>query len=382
MAGASRTPGAGRSQARIAIAAGGTAGHVIPALAVADALSADGAHVEFVGGERAERELVPAAGYPFHALAIAGIDRRNPLRAARALALAARATATARRLLRALRIDAVIGGGGYAAGPVGLAARTLGLPLLLCEADSHLGLANRMLAPLAQRVCLAFPLAERVGPKYVVTGRAVPSTSVAPDRGRARERFGIAADATCVLVFGGSLGARSLNEAAVEAFAEHASFAVLHTSGKRDFEWLRERLGRAGSPPHYHLHAYVEPFGDALGAADLAAARAGGSVFELASAGLPAVLVPYPHATADHQAGNARWMADGGAAVVIPDGELTPARLARDVRALVADRERRATMAAAARSLARPDAARGIAAEALALARGEGVVSAFQSSGQ
>ena len=340
----------------------------MPALAVADALRARGAHVEFLGGERAERELVPAAGYTFHPLPMAGIDRRNPLLALRAIVLAGVATARARRLLARIGADVVVGGGGYSAGPVGLAARSLGLGLVLCEADSHLGLANRMLAPFAERVCLAFPIAGATPPKYVVTGRAVPEGTAHPDRARARARFGIGADETCVLVFGGSLGARSLNEAAVAAFARDAPCTVLHTCGRRDFEWLRRRLDEAGSPPHYHLHAYVEPFADALGAADLALARAGGSVFELAAAGVPAVLVPYPHATGDHQAGNASWMVEGGAAVVLRDEELGHERLRREVAALVGDPDRRREMSAAARSLARPDAAGRIADEALGLA--------------
>ncbi len=131
----------------------------MPALAVADELRKRGAQVEFIGGERAEAELVPAAGYPFHALKVVGIDRQNALRAARAVLVAARATGQARRLLRRIGADAVLGGGGYVAGPVGLAARTLRLPLVLTEADSHLGVSNRMLAPFAARVCLAFPIA-------------------------------------------------------------------------------------------------------------------------------------------------------------------------------------------------------------------------------
>src|SRR5438132_13545577 len=172
---------------RIAIAAGGTAGHVVPALAIAGALRDRGAEVEFVGGERAEAELVPAAGYPLHALRVAGLDRSNPLRALRAAALAAAALVRARRLLREIGADAVIGGGGYVAGPVGLAAASLRLPLFLAEADSHLGIANRLLAPLAERVFLAFPLTGREGSRYEVTGRAVPSGTGAADGAAARE---------------------------------------------------------------------------------------------------------------------------------------------------------------------------------------------------
>ena len=159
---------------RIVIAAGGTAGHVVPALAVADALRARGAEVTFIGGERAEAQLVPAAGYPLHTIAVAGLDRGNPLRAARALALAVKAFLRARALLGELRPDAVMGGGGYVSGPVGLAAVTRRIPLVLTEADSHLGLANRALAPFARRVCLAFAIDGRDGRRYRVTGRPIP----------------------------------------------------------------------------------------------------------------------------------------------------------------------------------------------------------------
>jgi UDP-N-acetylglucosamine--N-acetylmuramyl-(pentapeptide) pyrophosphoryl-undecaprenol N-acetylglucosamine transferase len=353
---------------KVVIAAGGTAGHVVPALAVADALRARGAEVEFVGGERAEAELVPAAGYPFHRLRVAGIDRSNPLRAAGAMLLAAAATVKARGLLRRLGADAVLGGGGYVAGPVGLAARSLRLPLVLTEADSHLGVANRLLAPLARRVFLAFPIEGRSGSKWMVSGRPVPAGTGTADRHAARARFGIGRDEQCVLVFGGSLGARRLNDAALDAFGTAAPGAVLHASGRRDHPDLRERLDELGAPPHYHLHPYIEPFADALAAADLAVARAGGGVQELLVAGLPSVLVPYPHATADHQTKNARWAEAAGAAVVVPDAELDGPRLAREVAALLGSPQRMGAMANAARAAARPDAAERIADELLALA--------------
>ncbi|HEX2071858.1 MAG TPA: UDP-N-acetylglucosamine--N-acetylmuramyl-(pentapeptide) pyrophosphoryl-undecaprenol N-acetylglucosamine transferase [Thermoleophilaceae bacterium] len=352
---------------KVAIAAGGTAGHVVPALAVADALRAEGAEVEFVGGERAEAELVPGAGYPLHALRVAGIDRRNPLRALRAVGLALSATLRARRLLREIGADVVIGGGGYVAGPVGLAARSLRLPLVLTEADSHLGIANRLLTPAATRVFLAFPLSGRDGGRYAVVGRPIPAGTLGADRATARERFGIGADDRCLLVFGGSLGARTINEATIEAFGAAAPCIVLHACGRRDNEDLARRLECLGSPPHYRLHAYIQPFADALAAADLAVARSGGSVFEVAAAGVPSILVPYPHATADHQALNARHFAAGGAAVVVPDAELDGPRLAREVGALLADEGRLHEMGRAARALARPDAAEAIAREVLAL---------------
>jgi UDP-N-acetylglucosamine--N-acetylmuramyl-(pentapeptide) pyrophosphoryl-undecaprenol N-acetylglucosamine transferase len=353
---------------KVVIAAGGTAGHVVPALAVADALRGQGADVEFVGGERAEAELVPAAGYPFHRVKVSGIPRRNPLGALWAVLLALRAAGRARRLLRATGADVVLGGGGYVAGPVGLAARTLRLPLALTEADSHLGVTNRLLAPLARKVFLSFPIEGRDGRKYTLTGRPVPPGTGAPDQASARTRFGLPPEVPCVLVFGGSLGARTLNDAALEAFGPAAPCSILHACGQRDHEELRRRLDALGSPAHYRLLPYIEPFSDALAAADLAVARAGGSVLELAAAGLPAVLVPYPHATADHQTANARYMERAGAAVVVPDAELDGPRLARETGSLLAAPQRLAAMAKAARGVARPDAAERIAATVLELA--------------
>lgn len=335
----------------------------MPALAIADALAAQGASVFFVGGDRAEREFVAAAGYELERLGVSGLDRHNPLKAAAALTRSARATALARGLLRRRRTNAVLGAGGYVAGPVGLAAATMGLPLVLCEADSHLGLTNRLLAPLARRVCLAFPIEGRNGARYLVTGRAVAPPHA--DRAAARKQYGLGSRELLVLVFGGSLGARSINEAAL-AGLDGASFRVLHVTGRRDWPDFRTRAH--GS--RYELREYMPPgdFDVALAACDLVVARAGGSVFEIAAHGRPAILVPFPHATADHQSANAAWMADAGAAVVIRDDELGPARLASEVGRLFADRAQLEAMARASIALAKPQAARAIAAEVLAVA--------------
>jgi UDP-N-acetylglucosamine--N-acetylmuramyl-(pentapeptide) pyrophosphoryl-undecaprenol N-acetylglucosamine transferase len=343
---------------------------VVPALAVADALRAEGAQVTFIGGERAEAELVPGAGYPLRTVSVEGLSRSNPLKAARSLVRAGAAFVHARALLGELEPDAVMGGGGYVAGPVGAAALTRRIPLVLTEADSHMGLANRLLAPGARRVCLAFPPAKarRLG-RYRVTGRPIPAFE--HDREGARERLGMAPEETCVLVFGGSLGARTINMAAVQAFSG-AAFGVLHISGRRDHPELARQLLGEGPGAKYDLREYLglEEFADALAAADLVVARAGGSVFEIAAHGVPAVLVPYPHAAGDHQSANARWMAQEGAAVVIPDGELSAARLAREVATLLGDHARLRAMSAAARRLARPNATAEVAHELLEAARG------------
>jgi UDP-N-acetylglucosamine--N-acetylmuramyl-(pentapeptide) pyrophosphoryl-undecaprenol N-acetylglucosamine transferase len=336
---------------------------VVPALAVADALRAEGAQVTFIGGERAEAELVPAAGYPMHTISVEGISRSNPLHGARALARAGRASVRARSLLGEIAPNAVMGGGGYVAGPVGLAALSKRVPLVLTEADSHLGVTNRLLAPFARRVCLSFPIDGREGSRYLLTGRPIPTHHV--ERVEARERFGISPAELCVLVFGGSLGARTINHAALAAFRS-GGFHVLHICGRRDFPELSGKRLREG----YDLREYLDTddFTAALAASDLAVARAGGSVFEIAAHGLPAILVPYPHASADHQSTNARWMSSAGAAIVIEDAQLTAPELAREVAGLLSNPSRLAAMAAASRRLAQPDAARHIARELLAAA--------------
>lgn len=315
---------------------------------------------------------MPAAGYPIDLLDLSGIDRRNPLKAARAAFQAVAALPGARRLLLERGADVVIGGGGFVAGPAGLAARRAGLPLVLTEADRHLGLANRLLARGADRVCLAFEIPGLDRKNVLVTGRPVSRTVLEADRDAARERFGIEADARCLLVMGGSLGARTINLSAVEALAERPgrNFSVIHVAGRRDFSLLERKLSAASHRADYTLLEYEPDMGDCLAACDLVLGRSGGSVFELAARARPAVLVPYPHATGDHQRANADWMAAAGAAVIVPDAELGPDRLLAEVGAILGDPERLARMSAASGALARPDAAREIADAVLIVAEG------------
>jgi UDP-N-acetylglucosamine--N-acetylmuramyl-(pentapeptide) pyrophosphoryl-undecaprenol N-acetylglucosamine transferase len=348
-------------------------------MAVADELRASGAVVSFLGTrERIEAELVPAAGYEIDFLKVRGIDRRNPVRAALAVGEAVGAVGVALRALRRREADVVLGGGGYVAGPAGLAAVSTRTPLVLTEADSHLGLANRLLAGRARRVCLAFPVEGREGDPYVVTGRPVPAAVLRADRDEARRRFGIAPEARCLLVMGGSQGARSINQAAIEAFAETGSggldaefrrdFHILHLSGRRDHEELERRLAAASHAEDYTLIPYEPDLGDVLAACDLVLGRSGGSIFEVVAAGRPAILVPYPYATADHQAANAAWMSEAGAAETIADDALSASLLAGRVSSLFENGSQLAAMSAAAASLAKPDAARKIADEVLAAA--------------
>jgi UDP-N-acetylglucosamine--N-acetylmuramyl-(pentapeptide) pyrophosphoryl-undecaprenol N-acetylglucosamine transferase len=317
--------------------------------------------VTFAGSpDRVEARLVPEHGYEFDAFAVSGLPRRPGPEQVRALGRALAAPVACRAILRRRKPDAVLGAGGFVAGPMVLAARLEGIPCALTEADAHLGLANRLAAPLAERVFLALPL-DLHGEKYRAVGRPIPAASQPVEREEARSRLGLTPDARVVLVFGGSLGARLLNDLALDAWAD-AGPAVIHLCGERDYPGLE---GRA-SCPDYILQPFVEEIGIAYGAADVVLARAGGSVWELAAAGLPAVLVPGAFATGQHQEKNARWFADAGGAVVVPEAEA--ARAPRVVEELLGDAARLAAMAAAMRAVAKPDAAEEIADELVSLA--------------
>ncbi|MGH3064770.1 MAG: undecaprenyldiphospho-muramoylpentapeptide beta-N-acetylglucosaminyltransferase [Gaiellaceae bacterium] len=344
------------------IAAGGTAGHVRPALAVAEALRERGVAVTFAGSRgRVESRLVPDAGFELDTFSVSGFPRKVGLGLARALFDAVRAPFACSRILERRGPDVVLGAGGYVAGPMVLAARLRGIPAALTEADAHLGLANRLAAPFARKVFLSYAISGRNGEKYVVTGRPIPAAHLDADRAAGRVRFGLPANGPVLAVFGGLAGAQALNAFAVDAFAE-SEFAVLHVSGERDYEALRGRVKRA----HYVLVPTTDHFGEALAVADLAISRAGGTVWELAAAGTPSILVPYPYATSDHQTLNARHFEVGGGAVTLDQNELS--RAPQLVTELLGDAERLGRMSEAMRMLARPHAAEEIADELVRLA--------------
>ena len=349
-------------QLRCLIAAGGTAGHVLPALAVAEALQQRGVTVTFAGSpERAEARLVPDAGFELDPFRIEGFPREPSLRFARALWLAACAPSACRAILERRRPDVVLGGGGFVAGPMVLAAWTKRIPAALSEADAHLGLANRLAAPFAQRVFLAYPIATRSGSKYRVVGRPIPARSQSMPKDAARRLFGLPETGPVLVVFGALAGARSINELAVETFGA-AGPPILHLSGERDYPSL---VGRA-QRPDYKLLPFTDHFGAALSAADLVLSRAGGSVWEIAAAGKPAVLVPYPFATGDHQTKNAEYFQRAGGAVTVQELDLE--RVPELLRSLLQDPVRLQAMSHAMRAAARPEAADEIAEELVALA--------------
>jgi UDP-N-acetylglucosamine--N-acetylmuramyl-(pentapeptide) pyrophosphoryl-undecaprenol N-acetylglucosamine transferase len=319
--------------------------------------------VTFAGSRgRVESQLVPEAGFELDTFAISGFPRRIGPGLLRAAWQAIRAPFACSRILSRRHPDVVLGGGGYVAGPMVLAARLRGVPAALTEADAHLGLANRLAAPFARRVFLAYEIDGRHGSKYQVVGRPIPSAHLGAERAAAREQFGLPQDLPVLAVFGGLAGAQALNEFAVDAFGASGP-ALLHVAGTRDYDALRPRVSR----PDYVLLESTDDFGAALAAADLAISRAGGTVWELAAAGTPAILVPYPYATADHQTLNARHFEAGGGAIVVNQTEL--GRVPALVGELLGDPERLARMSEVMRALAKPDAADVVAAELVALAK-------------
>jgi UDP-N-acetylglucosamine--N-acetylmuramyl-(pentapeptide) pyrophosphoryl-undecaprenol N-acetylglucosamine transferase len=335
---------------------------VQPSLAVAEALRSRGVQVSFAGPpDRAEAWLAPDAGFEVDPFKISGFPRRPGPSLFRAVAEAAAAPLACRRILERRRPDVVLGGGSYAGGPMAFAAWQRHIPAAVMEADARLGLANRLALPFVRRVFLSFPIGGREGGKYRVVGRPVRRVPV-PSAEEARRLFDLPEQGPVLLVFGGSHGSLALNELSVDAFGR-AGPAVLHLCGRRYYDRLRPRVERAD----YRLLPWTDDFAAALAASDLVLARAGGSVWEVAAAGKPAVLVPSPNVTADHQTKNARYFADRGGAILVPETEL--GRVPELLRSLLGHEHRRRELAEAMLAMARPDAADEIAEELIALAR-------------
>ncbi len=370
-AGADRGP-------RVLIAAGGTGGHVFPGLALARALKElePSAVVRFAGTSRGiESQVVPAAGFPLDLLPILPLSRRLALETALSPLAAVAGTAAALRLLRRLRIEAVAGMGGYVTLPVAVAARLAGVPVVLHEQNAIPGVANRLAARFARKVALGVQAAAQAFPagRTITVGNPVRPELARLDRNRLRElgrkELGLDPDRATLLVFGGSQGARHVNQALIAAtphWPRPERIQILHACGRRDEAEVREAW-RAAAPEARGLQVRIEPFIDrmdlAYAACDLALTRAGAlTMAELTAAGVPAIMVPLPHATADHQTGNARAVAAAGGALVVRDADLTGERLAAAAAPLLEDPERLARMSTAMASLAFPAAAQELAA--------------------
>jgi UDP-N-acetylglucosamine--N-acetylmuramyl-(pentapeptide) pyrophosphoryl-undecaprenol N-acetylglucosamine transferase len=347
---------------RVLIAGGGTGGHIIPGLAIADELRARyGAEVQWVGAERGlETRLVPEAGYPLVLIEVGqlkGVSLRTRFRTLTALP---RGVLACRRLLRQFRPDAVVGVGGYASGPAMLAAILLRVPTLAFEPNAVPGMANRMIGKWVSAAAVNFPPAAAYFRNAEVTGIPVR-----------REFFALPPKnpdtPPHLLVFGGSQGARVLNqrmpEIAKGLLEAVPGLKILHQAGRRHEETAREAYAASGAPAdRWEVRAFLDDMPRRFAAADLVLARSGAStVAELAAAAKPSLLVPFAQAADDHQRHNAEALAGAGSAAMLLESELTAERLLRELTALLRDRQRLQHMSEAARKLARPLAAQRMA---------------------
>ena len=354
--------------ANVLIMAGGTGGHVFPALACAREFQARGYTVHWLGTPRGiENELVPAAGLPLHLINVSGLRGKSKLSLLKAPFVLLRAVLQARKIVRQLQPACVIGFGGYVTGPGGVAARLAGVPLIVHEQNAVAGTANRLLVPLASRVCEAFPQTFAAMEKRRTTGNPVRSELFLET-----PRQALAGRKARLLVLGGSLGAEPLNKLLPEALAlvpEALRPEVFHQAGKHHHEVTAERYKSVG------VEAQVAPFikdmAQAYGWADLVVCRAGAlTISELAAAGLPSLLVPLPHAIDDHQSRNADYLAREGAAFLLPQATTGAADMAARLNEVLMQPERLNSMATIARRLAKPDATRTVVDTCLEVAHG------------
>ncbi|HEY1813713.1 MAG TPA: undecaprenyldiphospho-muramoylpentapeptide beta-N-acetylglucosaminyltransferase [Kofleriaceae bacterium] len=350
---------------RLLIAGGGTGGHLFPGVAIAEELRArePAAEITFVGTKRGiEARVLPELGWPLELIEVSGLKTVGALGALRGLFRLPRAYWQARRLLKRLRPDAVIGVGGYASGPVVLAAKLRGIPTAICEQNSIPGLTNKLLGRIVRRVFVAFDGSRRFfAPKKVsLVGNPVRRELAARLLNECSFNKSAGDDASVhVLVSGGSLGAVAVNALAADALcklAKERPLAIVHQTGEQDLEITRKRYADAGVTAD--CRAFIKDMAAAYGDAELVIGRAGATtVAELAIAGKPAVFIPYPFAADNHQELNAREMAEQGAALMFKQSELTADKLADALRPLLADPAKRAAMGEVMKRLAKPGAA-------------------------
>lgn len=361
----------------IIIMAGGTGGHVYPGLAVAEALRERGVEVSWLGTRRGlEAQLVPKAGFAIDYIAISGLRGKGVLGWLLAPLRLNLAVAQALTVMWRRRPAAVLGMGGFVTGPGGVAAKLLGRPLLIHEQNAIAGMTNRWLARIADAVLEAFP--GTFAPKASVMHTGNPVRAEIAAVAEPQQRFAERSGPLRLFVVGGSLGAQALNETVPQAVAllpEETRPQIRHQTGQRNFETAQRAYEAAGVQGE--LLAYVDDMAAMYAWADLVICRAGAlTVSELAAVGVPALLVPYPHAVDDHQTANGHYLTDAGAALLVQQRELDAARLAGVINEYCTDaasgRQRLRAMAEAARALGRPAATAEVVAHCLAAARVKG----------
>lgn len=367
---------------RILIAGGGTGGHIYPGITLAQTLKKkDPSHeILFVGTERGlEADVVPRAGFDVHLLKLSGIPRRLSWKMLLAMVRAGRGMFETVKLIRLFRPDVVVGTGGYVCGPVVLSAALMGLPTVIHEQNAFPGITNRILGRFVRRVFLGYGAAAKYfsAKKIRVTGNPIREAIGAVPRGEAAERLGVYQSNTTMMVFGASQGARSINQALLESLPtiglKYPELQILWITGQSNYETVKENLAKIldeKSRRTIHVWPYLYNMPDAFAVSDFVIGRAGAiSLAEITRQGLPAILVPYPHATGDHQTYNAKVLGDAGAAWVVADRSFNAGVLMDYLRQFMDDPVRREKMRLASLELSHPSAAEDLADEVIALGK-------------
>jgi UDP-N-acetylglucosamine--N-acetylmuramyl-(pentapeptide) pyrophosphoryl-undecaprenol N-acetylglucosamine transferase len=367
-----------KKEYRIIVSGGGTGGHIFPALSIADAIRSKhpDAKILFVGADnRMEMQRVPDAGYEIVGLPIAGFDRKNLLKNIRVLWLILKSQRMAKKIIKKFAPHAVVGVGGYASGPTLKMAASMNIPTLIQEQNSYAGVTNKILAKRAEKICVAYDGMERFFPKEKIelTGNPVRKSLIEmrTNRNEAVKALGLDENKKCVLIVGGSLGARSINEAVIaniETIRDNKDIQFIWQTGKLYFEEMKERCANIGKPENLTITDFVSNMAAALGAADLVISRAGaGSISEFALLGKAVILVPSPNVSEDHQTKNAMALVEKDAAIHIPDAKAKEEMIKTAVETVL-DAQRIATLEKNVEKLGKPNAAEVIADEVIRLA--------------
>lgn len=367
-----------KKEYRIIVSGGGTGGHIFPAISIADAIKRKfpNAKILFVGADnRMEMQRVPDAGYEIKGLPIAGFDRKNLFKNFKVLWLILKSQRMAKRIIKEFAPQAVVGVGGYASGPTLKMAASMGIPTLIQEQNSYAGVTNKILSGKAKMICVAYDGMERFFPheKIKMTGNPVRKSLIdmKTNRSEAMKAMGLDEGKKCVLIVGGSLGARSINEgvlANIELIRENKGIQFIWQTGKLYFEEMKKRTEVAGKPDNLTVTDFVSNMANALGAADLVVSRAGaGSISEFALLGKAVILVPSPNVSEDHQTKNAMALVEKDAAIHVPDARAKEDMIKSAIETVM-DPDRIATLEKNVERLGRPNAAEVIADEVIMLA--------------
>ena len=367
-----------KKEYRIIISGGGTGGHIFPALSIANAIKAKqpDAKILFVGADnRMEMQRVPDAGYEIVGLPIAGFDRKNLLKNIKVLWKIFKSQRMARKVIREFAPQVAVGVGGYASGPTLKMAASMGIPTLIQEQNSYAGVTNKILAKGARLICVAYEGMERFFPKerILLTGNPVRKNllEMRANRKEAMKAMQLDENRKCVLIVGGSLGARSINEgimANIEKIRENSGIQFIWQTGKLYFEEMKRRAAEAGKPENLIITDFVSNMGNALSAANLVVSRAGaGSISEFALLGKAVILVPSPNVSEDHQTKNAMALVDKDAAIYVADANVNEELIEKTIET-VNDEMKIALLEANIQKMGKPNAASEIADEVLKLA--------------